>query len=67
MKAEDKTIAAAEIKFIRTGKCTWMDCKIEKDILKKLEIEPTLDKILKYKTSQINMLTECKEIDFPDH
>jgi hypothetical protein len=57
-------IIAAAMKFMRTGttKYTRMDYKRNDDIKKELETEPTLNKILKYKTS---MLTDCKETVFP--
>ena len=44
-----RRITAAEMKDMRTARCTWTDYKINTHIAKELKITPILDNLLEYK------------------
>jgi hypothetical protein len=66
MKVKEKTrITAAEIKFTRTEKYTWMDNKINKDKKKRTKAVPLLDEILKYKSNWIQHVDRMQRDRLP--
>jgi hypothetical protein len=62
---DNTRIKAAEIKFMRTAKYAWLDCKRKEDVLKELKADPVLDKILKCETIWIQHVDRIQR-DFPN-
>jgi hypothetical protein len=55
------------MKFMTTAKYSWMDNERNKHILKEAETEPTLHKLLKYKTRWIKHINRMQRDRLPKY